>query len=172
MNAQVGPSNDKKYPDIQGEVRVCFDGDISPNSGTLNMDAVTGLNKGISDGGVHVHSGVGCESILTQGGHYFKDGDGGIYDNGDPWYNAVSQIAPTGAKYTTDAKGRGSASFKFDMGNSFAQTVGRVVILHDSYAGKYARIACGVLVEEEEDVAEYDTLEECCREKTGHWGGR
>ena len=57
-------------------------------------------------------------------------------------------IAPTGAGYTTDADGIGRADFKFDQGYGYDDTVGKVVVIHDtvqSLNGTYARIACGVL---------------------------
>ena len=57
-------------------------------------------------------------------------------------------IAPTGAGYITDSAGTGRADFKFDQGYGYGNSVGKVVVIHDtitSLGGTYARIACGVL---------------------------
>ena len=64
-------------------------------------------------------------------------------------------IAPTGTGYTTDSAGTGRADFKFDQGYGYDDTVGKVVVVHDtvtSLGGTYARIACGVLGEVDESL--------------------
>ena len=76
----------------------------------------------------------------NKGGHYFN----GV----DPWSNANTTIAPTGAAYTTDSAGTGIADFQFDSGYGYEPTAGKVVVVHDtieSLGGDYARVACGVL---------------------------
>ena len=85
-----------------------------------------------------------CTDATAQGGHYFNA------TTGDPWFNAANAaIAPTGAGYTTDSSGTGRAEFQFDQGYGYDDTVGKVVVVHDtvkSLGGTYARVACGKLV--------------------------
>ena len=98
---------------------------------------------------VCVRTGTSCTDATTQGGHYFN-----AATTGDPWFNAVNAaIAPTGAGYTTDSSGTGRAEFQFDQGYGYEDTVGKVIVVHDtvtSLGGTYDRIACGVLAETDE----------------------
>ena len=151
------------YPAIKGQVKICFDETLELNSsfptttaGVLTM-SVTGLINGTrapSPGGVHIHSGPNCTSIVSQQGHFFKICTGsanfGRKEDCDPWYNNVDpSIAPTGTKYTVDKRGKGKANFKFDQGYGYNDTVGKVVVMHlgindTDYSN--TRIACGKLV--------------------------
>ena len=153
LKAQMAPSNSQWFPGIEGDVMVCFDGELSPTSGTLVMNGVNGLQPSIADGSVHIHSGTSCGD---QGGHYFSAGVSGILGDGDPWFNTPdANIAPDGASYATDAAGRGFTRFQFDQGYGYSQTIGKVVVMHDSKTSgvvevngevkNYQRVACGVL---------------------------
>ena len=153
-----------EYPTIKGQVKICFDETLELNSsyptttaGVLMM-SVTGLINGTkapSPGGVHIHSGPNCTSLVSQQGHFFKNCTGSANFTGrkkdcDPWYNNVDpSIAPTGTKYTVDKRGKGKANFKFDQGYGYNDTVGKVVVMHLGInATDYStiRIACGKLV--------------------------
>ena len=128
------------FDDIEGHVTVCFDGALSDTSGNLVM-SVDGLEEKIRDGGVHIHSGTSC---ANQGGHYFLGFPGATAN--DPWFNAKNKdIAPKGTSYTTDSDGAGSADFQFDQGIGYDDTVGKVIVIHQSFDGGYSRIGCGVL---------------------------
>lgn len=136
LQAEMQPSNGNSFPDAEGTVRVCFTQELSETSGELRM-GVDGLQPNIQDGGVHIHVGTSCDDAASQGPHYFNEVD--------PWFNAPSAIAPTGTSYSTDTSGRGSADFLFDQGFGFNDTVGRVVVVHESFESGFSRIACGVL---------------------------
>ena len=56
LRARMSPSNGKTLPDLAGYVTVCFDGDLSATSGSLDM-YVTDLEASVSDKGVHIHKG-------------------------------------------------------------------------------------------------------------------
>lgn len=141
LEAIMGPSNGDRYPGASGTVRVCFGGSLgSATGGTLEMK-MEGLQESIT-GGVHIHTGYGCDTA-DQGGHYFNP------VSGDPWFNAPDEdIAPDGAGYTNDEDGEAESEFEFDQGYGYADTVGRVIVVHDQVkpVGDYARVACGVLM--------------------------
>ena len=64
----------------------------------------------------------------------------------------LGELAPTGTGYSTDKDGEGVAYFFVNYGYGFEDTVGKVIVIHDEVkatGGSYARIACGVLVEED-----------------------
>ena len=136
--------------DVEGTVKVCFNDPIGSPSASMTME-VEGLPSLIA-GGVHIHAGTSCDSKDTQLGHY--------WDNtkvADPWFNIASSLAPTGTGYSTDEDGEGSAFFFVDYAYGFAETVGKVVVIHGEVGtqlgvtlgdGTYPRIACGVLVED------------------------
>lgn len=141
LEASISSSNGNTFPNADGTVTVCFDGRLSATSGTLQM-RVENLGASIV-GGVHIHTGRSCASTTSQGGHYFNP------TTGDPWFPTVNAtIAPTATNYNTNAAGTGTADFQFDQGHGYADTIGRVVVIHDELIannGTYARIACGVL---------------------------
>ena len=55
LQATMKPSNNERYPDVDGYIEVCFDGQLSETSGRLVMQ-VDNL-KADTRGGVHIHSG-------------------------------------------------------------------------------------------------------------------
>ena len=146
FEANMSPSNAGvyRYPDLNGRVRVCFDGTLSSTSGSLYMRV---FNLGMyTIGGVHIHSGTSCDD---QGGHYFRENPDRP-NNGDPWFPDPTSIAPAGTLYTTygNSEGTGHANFRFDSGYGAADNVGHVIVIHDTLTeegGDYARVACGVL---------------------------
>jgi hypothetical protein len=77
--------------------------------------------------GVHVHSGTGCTSAATQGGHYFSKEDGA-----DPW----AEI-----RYSSTDR-MGFASFTFSVTTAAKLIGGKPFIVHNN-AGE--RVACGIL---------------------------
>jgi hypothetical protein len=137
----MAPSNEASNT-ADGYVKVCFDGE---KLSTLKME-VSGLTPDIDDGGVHVHTGTSCDDATTQGGHYYVTWDDATPDvTLDPWLFDETPIAPTGASYYTDSSGKGKGHFDFDSGYGYDDNVGHVIIIHESKAAGYARIACGVL---------------------------
>ncbi|EJK75550.1 hypothetical protein THAOC_02723 [Thalassiosira oceanica] len=147
LQATINPSNNERYPDIDGYIEVCFDGQLSETSGRLVMQ-VDNL-KADTRGGVHIHSGTSCESAVKQEGHHFKQSSAGVKGDGDPWYpQSDADIAPTGSFYETDASAFGSADYLFDSGLALRGNIGHAVIIHDTIeedGGDYARVACGIL---------------------------
>ena len=147
FEADMSPSiNPERYPELNGQVQVCFDGYLSSTSGILDMKVYKLGVKTI--GGVHIHSGSSCD-IYKQGGHYFKE-NSNRPNNGDPWFVDPTSIAPAGATYTTYGNngGPGHADFRFDNGYGADDNAGHVIVIHDTIVdegGDYARIACGVL---------------------------
>lgn len=141
---------------VEGTVKVCFDNPIpsglTPPADTATMEMeVEGLPATIA-GGVHIHTGSSCDPT-SQGKHYWNTAlaPRGKKEDGDAWFMEASSLAPTGTGYTTDDEGEGEARFFVDFGYGFAETVGKVVIIHGETTltgGSYARIACGVLVED------------------------
>ncbi|EJK75551.1 hypothetical protein THAOC_02724, partial [Thalassiosira oceanica] len=147
LQATINPSNNKRYPDVDGYIEVCFDGQLGETSGRLVMQ-VDNL-KADTRGGVHIHSGTSCESAVKQEGHHFKQSSAGVKGDGDPWYpQSDADIAPTGSFYETDASAFGSADYLFDSGLALRSNIGHAVIIHDTIeedGGDYARVACGIL---------------------------
>jgi hypothetical protein len=141
-------------PDVTEDVTVCFSKSPVKMWGTLLID-VEGLRPSITGditgGGVHVHSGTSCTSSTTQGPHYWKPSTTGVKGDGDPWYPDSTSIAPIGAWYNTNDEGEAERVFPFDQGYGYADTVGKVIVIHDANvadaAGGYKRVACGVLME-------------------------
>ena len=154
LKAKMRSSNDYTG-DVKGTVKVCFNNPIGTTTGTLEM-SVKGLPALIA-GGVHIHSGTDCTSSTTQGGHGWKSdtlNSGGPNNNGDAWFNIASSLAPTGAGYSTDENGKGTAFFFYNNGFGYDDTKGQAVVIHGEVGtqvgvmlgdGDYARIACGIL---------------------------
>mmetsp|Transcript_16803 Transcript_16803/g.25401 ORF Transcript_16803/g.25401 Transcript_16803/m.25401 type:complete len:173 (+) Transcript_16803:133-651(+) len=118
-----------------GYVIVCFDQDTSETSGELMM-RVEGLTPNITDGGVHIYSGMGCGSSEEQGGHWWN-----AATSTDPWFE---NPAP-GTRYEADTYGVGSTQFNFDNGFFLDVTEGKPIVIHESHTLGYGRIACGIL---------------------------
>jgi Cu/Zn superoxide dismutase len=156
-----------RFPDADGAVILCFTNPLGSSAtsaggadtATVSLE-VQGLRQ-LTAGGFHVHSGTSCADATSQEGHYWNsdtlDGLGPVGD-GDPWFNIASPLAPTGTGYTTDEHGTGRAYYFVDYGYGYDDTVGKVIIIHDTVGtqadvdlganlgnGGYARIACGVL---------------------------
>ena len=79
-------------------------------------------------GGIHIHSGMSCDTIDGPEGHYWAEGE-------DPW-NFV--------KYGSDEFGSASSGEYVQSGYTLKENKGRVVVAHDSNG---ARILCGVLTQ-------------------------
>ncbi len=145
--------------DVEGTVKVCFDNPLesylTPSVDTATMEMkVEGLPATIA-GGVHIHAGTSCDSTSTQGPHYWNPALGvldlGPKADGDAWFMQASSLAPTGTGYITDDDGEGEAKFFVNNGYGFDDNEGKVVVVHGETkltGGSYARIACGVLVED------------------------
>jgi Cu/Zn superoxide dismutase len=147
--AEMSASNG--YDDVvEGTVEVCFNNPLGANTGSLTM-SVVGLPVLIA-GGVHIHAGTDC-AAAAQGGHYWNKEiltSGGPRDDGDAWFNIASSLAPTGAGYSTDEDGKGSAYFFFENGYGYGKNKGHAVVIHGEVGtplgdGQYERIACGIL---------------------------
>lgn len=121
------------FPNADGMIEICFSKELSGTSATLKMD-VAGLETSITDGGVHIHEGTSCDTVETQMGHYFNSAGAGEGEVEDPWNNTE--------RYSTSSSAIGTANFQFDQWYGYDDTVGKVVIIHESSGN---RIACGVL---------------------------
>ena len=94
--------------DVSGTVKVCFNNPLGFPSASMTME-VEGLSELVA-GGVHIHAGTSCDGG-NEGPHYWDGTTGGPKDNGDPWFNDASALAPTGTGYSTDEDGEGVAYF-------------------------------------------------------------
>ena len=66
LEAQMGPSDDNRYPNAKGIVSVCFDGALSDTSGALQMRVENLNTSSTTVGGVHIHSGQ-FEQLINVG---------------------------------------------------------------------------------------------------------
>jgi len=77
--------------------------------------------------GVHIHSGVGCDSSVDQGGHFF------LNTTTDPWVNK---------KYNSTDQGTASFADEIEIGSQ--DVANRAFVVHNA-AGE--RVGCGILTE-------------------------
>ena len=79
----------------------------------LESDLTASTCTALNACGVHIHSGLSCANVTTQGGHYFQNATVPI----DPWINE---------EYTTDKNGKANFQSIVNMGTTDIE--GRVFI--------------------------------------------
>ena len=116
------------YPGYTGDLVVNGTiGVFASSTGIEVVGTVVGLTTTTS-GGIHIHSGVSCDSADDVGGHYYDD------MTSDPWTTM----------WYSDANGVASISFTLDdfsLGGDYP-VAGRAVVVHDDDG---TRVACGLL---------------------------
>jgi hypothetical protein len=78
--------------------------------------------------------------------YYFTWNDATPYVALDPWLFDKTPLAPTGASNYTDASGKGEEHVYFDYGYGYGDNVEKVIVIHESKAISYGKIARGVLM--------------------------
>lgn len=119
------------YPGYNGMVNVGGNVQISTSQTGITLTyAFIGLEPNAT-GGWHVHSGLGCSSQATVGGHYFNDSNMYLYplNRPDPWIPV---------KYTSDTYGNAQGQINM-VGFTVADVSGRAVVVHDAGG---ARVGC------------------------------
>ena len=122
MGSYPGTSNS-----FSGVVSVTVSGGLLKVSYTL-----TGLDAGLTSGGLHIHSGSGtdvCTATSLPGGHYFATG------YADPWFTTWSKTA--GSTTATGSFAVGASGYDTLADNEF-----HAVVAHGAGG---ARIGCGFL---------------------------
>ena len=122
-----------KYPgytgplNVNGTVEVSFDID-----GTLEFEYdLFGVEPNCENCGIHIHTGVTCESHAEIGGHYWKT-------------NVVDDLWTTegGAVYNSTSDGEAEGYFKLSDGFSVGKNYHRAVVIHGSDG---TRLGCAIL---------------------------
>lgn len=124
-----------KYPgytgdlDPSGRVKVIFNMD---NTFTFEYN-LKGVDTQCEECGIHIHTGVSCDSHDQVGGHYWND-----VVIKDLW------TAAGGAVYKSKKrKGKAKGYFTLSNGYGYEENKHRAVVIHDKKTG--ARVGCGLL---------------------------
>lgn len=129
--------------DVSGEVTIIAGTNSMLNYGHVATKDGSALGSASSGGGLHVHSGFGCETNGQQGGHYDSvsvTGAPGSMPTGtaaDPWTTKLGSLVG-------DAT---AASFAHPVtvGTDYIDVAGHAYVYHDYDSGN--RASCGILSE-------------------------
>jgi len=117
------------YPDYDGDISVSGIVSVTDSEEGIQLEgSLSGLERNSHLGGIHIHSGMSCDSSEDVGGHYFEGMDS------DPWTTT----------YTPDDYGVSQVSFEmedFSLHGDYPVS-GRAVVIH---AVDGTRVACGLL---------------------------
>jgi Cu/Zn superoxide dismutase len=120
------------YPEYSGDYASSITGTLvveNKETGIHVYGTLAGVEASATGAGIHIHSGVSCDSTSGPGGHYYPS------MSVDPWLTTT---------YDSDTTGVATVSLQvedFSLGGT-NPVAGRTIVVHDSSG---IRIGCGVL---------------------------